>query len=381
VRTLKTMVALAAVSLAASVVAAAPALADPPTHHGKIISPRYYDVVGVGADTDDTLLDQLAADYDAAHHKHHNKTHPWIYSWDAVPPNNPNDLTQQIRVKAGCSKILRPDGTGDGLTDFELAAKTRGHDCIDFNRAASSRSSDPLPYAPTGDVYVQLAEDAETWAVDSTTDAPATLTPAQLTAIFSCADTNWSQVGGTSAPIDVVLPAATAGVTKFWLKALGLSSYPTCATTVQQNEGTASVFTNSTTGPEAIVPISVGKFIAQGFHSAKCGHKPTKNQNEFGCDQNGSLQLGQINATTPTVGSGKSTEINIGFDGVFLRPIYDVVWYAVHSKNGDHIPDYLEPFFASAHAKVKGWFCSNKTAQRAITDYGFLTVPTCGFGS
>ena len=69
-RTLKTIVALAAVSLAASVVAAAPALADPPTHHGKIIAPRYYDVVGVGADTDDTLLDQLAADYDAAHHKH-----------------------------------------------------------------------------------------------------------------------------------------------------------------------------------------------------------------------------------------------------------------------------------------------------------------------
>ena len=93
------------------------------------------------------------------------------------------------------------------------------------------------------------------------------------------------------------------------------------------------------------------------------------------------LQLGQINATPPTVGSGKSTEINIGFDGVFLRPIYDVVWYAVHSKDGDHIPDYLEPFFARAHAKVKGWFCSNKTAQKAITDYGFLTVPTCGFGS
>jgi ABC-type phosphate transport system substrate-binding protein len=380
VRTLRSLVALAAVTVAASAMAAAPAMADPPTSHGKVITPRYYDIVGVGSDTSDTLLDQLAYDYDAAH-KTHNKTHPYIYSWDAVPPNNPTDLTQQIKVKAGCSKILRPDGTGAGLMDFELHTKTHGHNCIDFNRAASSRSSDTLPYAPTGDVYVQLAEDAETWAVDSTTDAPASLTPAQLTAIFSCADTNWSQVGGANAPIDLVLPAATTGVAKFWLKALGLSSYPTCATMVQQNEGTDRVFTDPTTGPEAIVPISVGKFIAQGFHSAKCGHKPTRHQNRFGCDQNGGLQLGQVNATAPTVGAGGSTEINIGFDGVFMRPIYDVVWYAVHSKNGDHIPDSLEPFFASARSKVKGWFCTNKEAQAAISDYGFLAVPTCGFGS
>jgi hypothetical protein len=210
---------------------------------------------------------------------------------------------------------------------------------------------------------------------------PRRVSPQRSSPRSSAARTPWSQVGGANAPIDLVLPAATTGVTKFWLKALGLSSFPTCATTVQQNEGTDPVFTSATTGPEAIVPISVGKFIAQGFHSAKFGHKPTKSQNQFGCDQDGSLQLGQVNATVPTVGSGKSTEINIGFDGVFMRPIYDVVWYAVHSKNGDHIPNSLEPFFASAHAKVKGWFCTNKQAQAAISNYRFLTVPTCGFGS
>ncbi len=385
-RKLMSLVAIAAVSATVTAIAAAPALADPPTSHGKTIVPRNYDVVGVGSDTDDYLLDQLAADYDGAHKKVHNKNHPWIYSWDAVPSKNPADLTSTIVTKQGCKKIARPDGSGLGLTAFENNVKTKGHDCIDFAREASYRSGDPLNKGANGDLYVRLAEDAESYAVDSTTDAPANLTPAQLTAIFNCTDTNWSQVGGTSAPIDVVLPASTTGVTKFWLKALGIASFPTCATVVQQNEGTAAVFTSATTGPEAIVPYSVGKYIAQVHHDPKCGKKPTKSQDAFGCNEHGTLKLGALNLGTggiqqATVGSGTKTKINVNLGETFLRPLYDVVWYSVKSANGDHIPNRLEPFFASATSKVKGWFCANKEAQQAIVNYGFLTTKLCGFGA
>jgi len=386
VRKLMSLVAIAAASVTVAALAAAPALADPPTSHGRTIVPRTYDIVGVGSDTDDFLLDQLAADYNAAHRTVHSKTHPWIYSWDAVPPKHPADLTSTITTKQGCKSVARPDGSGLGLTAFEANVKTGRYDCIDFARSASYRSSDPLNKGPNGDLYVRLAEDAETYAVNSTTDAPSNLTPAQLANIFNCTDTNWNQVGGANAPIDVVLPASTSGTTKFWLKALGISSFPTCATVVQQNEGTASVFTSATTGPEAIVPYSVGKYIAQVHHDAKCGRKPTKSQNAFGCDQHGHLQLGKLNLGSAgiqaaTVGSGSQTRINSKLGETFLRPLYDVVWYATRSTNGDHIPNRLEPFFASAKSKVKGWFCANKQAQQAVVNYGFLTTRLCGFGS
>src|SRR5262245_48396875 len=104
------LVAIDAASVTVAALAA-PALAEPPTSHGRTIVPRTYDIVGVGSDTDDFLLDQLAADYNAAHRTVHNKTHPWIYSWDAVPPKHPSNLTSTITTKQGCKPVARPDGS------------------------------------------------------------------------------------------------------------------------------------------------------------------------------------------------------------------------------------------------------------------------------
>jgi ABC-type phosphate transport system substrate-binding protein len=376
--------------------AGGPALADPVNSHLKSVLPRDYDIVGVGADTDDTLLDQLAFDYDTTH-KTHNASHPYIYSFDATPPNQPTDLTSNIRPKAGCSsKTVRPDGTGAGITAFEANAKTHGYDCIDFARSASNRltSGDTLPKGPTGDLYVRLAEDAETYAYVPKGNVPANLTYTDLKNIFGCIWTNWDQIPGdsTNAPIDPLLPPTTAGVTKFWLKALGLASTPaqcvdlTDTVTIQQNEGIDAIFS----GPDAanvLIPFSVGKYIAQAHHSAGLGKRPSKKQNTFGRNEVGHLVLGGIDGQSPTTGSGVKTTINAkGFakagSGAFMRPLYDIVWYATKSVNGDHIPNRLEPFFAAAiGVKVKGWFCSNKTAKQAIEDYGFLVSPECGFTS
>jgi hypothetical protein len=131
------------------------------------------------------------------------------------------------------------------------------------------------------------------------------------------------------------------------------------------------------------VPYSVGKYIAQRYHSAAVGKTSAKNQNRFGRDEHGELVLGFIAGIAPTVGSGAATKINgdLRNAGNFTRPLFDVVWYAAHSTNGDHILDYLEPFFASATSKVKGWFCASKDAQQAIRDYGFLTTRECGLGT
>jgi ABC-type phosphate transport system substrate-binding protein len=402
VRSLRSLSLLAAgVMVAAGTALASPALADPINSHNKAVTPKSYDIVGVGADTDDTLFDQLAWDYDTTH-KTHNKSHPYIYSFDATPPNHPLQTTSLIQTKAGCAKVQRPDGTGAGITQFEAPAKTGKYRCIDFARAASYRpSTDLLNYAPGGDIYVPLAEDAEVYAVNKGGNAPTNLTTADLQAIYSCADTTWGQIPGTSPsiasqPIVALLPPTTAGVTKFWLKQLGLSSTPASCligtganktAVLQQNQGLSSQFFTKKNGktvpnPNVVVPISVGKYIAQADHSAAPGKKPAKTQNKFGHNDDGNLVLGSISGVAPTVGTGTRTKINTALKSAggidFLRDIYDVLWYA---STSDHIPGNLEPFFASAHAKVKGWFCASKAAQKAIADYGFLTVPNCGFGS
>jgi ABC-type phosphate transport system substrate-binding protein len=388
---LRSLVALCAVTATLTALAAAPALADPVNSHGKAVTPRSYDIVGVGADTDDTLLDQLSVAYNAAH-KTHSKTHPWIYSFDATPPTDPTDLTSTVRTKSGCGKIPRPDGTGAGLTAFETPVKDGKYRCVDFARAASPRTATDPVKGPNGVLYVRLAEDAETYATEPGSNAPASLTPAQLAEIYSCTvpakgsapANNWADLGGKNAPIVALLPPPTTGVAKFWLKALGLSSAGGCVdrsdtVTVQQNEGTAKIFSGKY-AKDLLVPYSVGKYIAQRYHDAAVGKKPKKTQNEFGRNEHGKLVLGKISKVAPTTGTGSKTKINSKFNALFLRPLYDVVWWA---KTKDDIPTRLEPIFASVTISHSphGWFCGNKSAKKIITDYGFLTTPLCGLGS
>jgi ABC-type phosphate transport system substrate-binding protein len=217
VRSLKSLSLLAAGAMvAAGTVLAGPALADPISAHGKGVVPQRYDIVGVGADTDDTLFDQLAFDYDTTH-KTHNANHPYIYSFDATPPNHPLQTTSLVQTKKGCAKVQRPDGTGAGITQFEVPAKTGKYHCIDFARASSLRpSTDPLNLGPGGDIYVALAEDAEVYAINKGGNAPTNLTTADLQAIYSCKVSTWGQIPGTSPsiasqPIVALLPPTTAG--------------------------------------------------------------------------------------------------------------------------------------------------------------------------
>jgi hypothetical protein len=140
----------------------------------------------------------------------------------------------------------------------------------------------------------------------------------------------------------------------------------------EQNEGTNPLLHS----PNAIFPYSVADYIAQVFHSPACGKRPRPGQNAFGCDDHGTLKLNRINGTSPTRGTGARETINPLFSPTFLRFVYDVVRYSTSTR--DHIPAYLEPFFGSAGAKVKGWFCTARAARTAITDYGFLTTPQCG---
>ena len=237
--------------------------------------------------------------------------------------------------------------------------------------------------------FAALAGDAVDWATPSTTDAPATLTPAQLTAIYTCTDTNWSQVGGKNATIQPFLPQSGSGTLTFWLAAIGVTTPGPCVSNnsnkLEENEGVDPVLQN----PAAIWIYSVGDWIAQKFHSAACTNSgctgtppcaPKAGKNEYGCDVHGTYVVKKINGIAPTTGKNGGTTINPAFPATFDRILYEVVPYDPNTT--DHIPGSesgapggvdLDKIFGAS-----GWACTNATAKLDIKNYGFVSIGICG---
>jgi ABC-type phosphate transport system substrate-binding protein len=360
----------ATVTASATALVIAPAMADPINGNGKPVEPKATDIVTVGAQTDQDLFSQLSVDYNKAFPK---RAH--FYSWNAL---NTKGIDDNIKTKQGAASIVRPNGSGAGVSALILNGKAGKNFAIDAARTSSPRSSSNPPKAKGGVVFVALAKDAVTYATNSKTNAPSNLTTADLAKIYNCTATTWNEVGGTShATIDAQLPQTSSGTRKFFLAEIGVTAPGSCVNSAkgenlnnypEENEGTNAFLK----GPNVIYPFSVGSWIEQVDHSTG------KNKNRFTVDQHGTLIVRDLNGTAPTVGKGVKTTINTRFTPDFIRTLYDVVRWA---KTSDNIPAYLEPIFASAHAKTPGWICSSKTAKQDILNYGFLNTPFCGAGS
>jgi ABC-type phosphate transport system substrate-binding protein len=354
--------------------------------------PSPTDLAGVGADATGSLLDQFSGDYNAKN----TSGSGFLYSWDAVNPVT-NGISDTISAKQGCAGITRPNGSGAGITALTTQnPSTSGQQCIDFARSSSPRGSS----TPNSVTFVTLAEDAVAYAVQPGTNAPANLTTADLTGIYNCSITNWKQIGGKSGTIAPFIPLAGSGLRSFFLAAIGLATPGACVSddngTLVESEGVNPVL--NTNKANVIVPYSVGKYIAERYHSAKCFNTtctPTGSSNNlictpkgpndlFGCDTRGTLNLGVLNSTDPTTPwpltkTTKNPVINSGFTATFLRFLYDVVCSPNSSGSGANctnngaalgIPNNLQPVFSST-----GWACTSSTAQADIKKYGFLTLP------
>jgi ABC-type phosphate transport system substrate-binding protein len=344
--------------------------------------------IGVGSDTLQNVFDQFSVDYNPTVAA--TATH--LYGWDATNPAT-GAMGDPITTKSTCLAIARPDGSSQGVPALSVFTKTADGKffCINYATSARDRIPPDPPPGPGGVQFVHLAQDAVSYATQATTNAPANLTTAQLAQIYQCVDTNWAQVGGKNAPIQAFLPQSGAGIRVRFLAAIGVSTPGSCVSfgggTLQQNEGVNAALKS----PDAIVPYSVAKYIAERFHSdtclnaactpvsgVVCIHTPGKNL--FGCDTHGTMVLGPINGTPPTVGSGKGTTINTGFSPAFLGFVYEVVPF--DPATSDHIPGSeagapggvaLEPLFGAA-----GYACANATAKNDLRAYGFLLTSLCG---
>jgi ABC-type phosphate transport system substrate-binding protein len=409
-RLIKSLVAVGAVAATASALAIAPAMADPVNSHFKSVVPAPFDVVGVGAGTDQYLFDQLSVDYNSTveSRKPHSPSNPAIYSWDATPPNNPLDEDSVITAKGGCAKEARPNGSNAGIealaSSGTVTYKGVKYPCDDFARSSRARKSSDPTFGPGGVAFVALAIDAVTYATTDNSNVPANLDLTQLQEIYGCdipaahgfpANT-WGALLGSKAKDpsgspDPVDPQSGSGTLSFWMEtALDLPSdaQPTCSSEYEnsvsnptkvpeENEGIDGGFLITVDGkkvpnPNLLFPFSVGSYVAQEYHSKVCGKPAKKGENNFGCDETGVLFLRSIEGIAPTVVKDGVGSINPKFDPTFIRTLYDVVpWY----KSSTDISPRLARFFGP-----KGWFCL-ASHQSVIEDYGFLPDPACGTAS
>jgi ABC-type phosphate transport system substrate-binding protein len=361
-------VAAAAISLMATA-----AVADPPSG----TTPRHTDIVGTGSDTTQFVVDQLATDYDAglsASARH-------VYSFDAVDPSNPTGSNQMITEKTGCDSRTRPNGSGAGIAELEANLHPSGDKsdyCVDFARSSSGRASTD----PASILYLPFAIDGVTWSADTfsgKTNAPTTLSTAQLNAIYSCnasllnssypeAPVTWKEVGGSGTKQVVpVIPQSSSGTRKFFLKEIGVTTLGSCVqgqdNSVEENEGTNAIF-QSSSAPNIVFPYSTAVYLAQSVHNHNAGSQ-------------GDQVLKRVGGVSPTVGTGSNTKINSNFP--YLREVYNVVRNtpAAIANGTQAVPTYLQAFFGTGSADT-GWVCKNLTAKSDIESFGFLADPNCG---
>ncbi|MBC8092121.1 MAG: substrate-binding domain-containing protein [Pseudonocardia sp.] len=314
---------------------ATPVQADPPAG----VTPAVGDLVGVGSDTTQDVMNHLTrgrdlnndgdildtdecgyntnADGDLICNEAGDVPAVKVYSFDATPQPS------TIIPAAGCTPIARPNGSGAGITTVRNDATG----CTDF-----ARSSRPLTASETGLTQRSLAKDAVSWAVAPGSHAPATLTSAQLKGIYECTITNWSTVGGIPGTIVPILPNVASGTRSFFLGAIGAPAIGTCVINGVDGDGSGRVIQENDareltdalksgqSAIEAIIPYSVAKYVFQGkASSGQTAERASSRIGNVDCntpiDASGAVDPANFNAATedPVNGTGATEALNANF--------------------------------------------------------------------
>jgi PBP superfamily domain len=305
-------------------------------------------IVGVGGEPSQGLFDQLAADYG-------HRRAP-LYSWDETGAS-------PIAPKQGCTPIERPAGSSSGITALiGRQVLPGGRPCIDFARSERGRQ----PQDPAGLVFLPYARDGVSWAANSVTNAPASLTPAQLGAIYECKATRWDQVGGTSpATIQPVTPLPGVGILGFLKAVFGVTQLGACVNqSVPDDNG---IDPHIAGNPNALAIYDIGRYLDQAVYHHD--------------DVHGTLQLHQISGYLPVVHNpaDRRLEVNIGqVAGIpALPPALQINQWVVIERNPDRtLPASLRHLFAGGHS----FLCSNHQAQEDVRDHGFIPLPGAACG-
>jgi ABC-type phosphate transport system substrate-binding protein len=427
------------IAAVASAAATALALAVPAAQADPKATPALTNLTAVGSDTITPLFDEgginvndpggctatapdagtLAADFDT----NEAPAHP-VESWDAVNPCT-GTADETITTKAKNSsdtscQLERPDGSSAGiaaLNENQTDTNESGGEtvyCIDFARSSRAPNT-----TSTDDAFYPIAQDAITWSSPKvsgeTNPEPASLTLTQLQDIYTCVDTTWNEVGGSSdAPIGAVLPQSGSGTRSSFLGDLGITatSEPCWQNGTVTVDGVSDVIEENTglspgnvaqftttqdfgttcadgcAPADDIFPYSIGDNIAQGTKTDGVGGHANAIWGH------GNLVLKKINGDTAiTKNSSGQPVINPSWDVTFDRLLYlvtrngcfvsgDFSDVCLPSTTGG-FPGPAPSYEVNGIEKFFKWVCSNSTAKADIVSYGFTklsskTLATCG---
>ena len=166
-------------------------------------TPKASDLIGVGSDTSQRALFLAANAYNAQSPAPANKLATFAATGGGT-----------ITLPSGA--INRPNGSGAGKALLYGAGDNTD---IDFARSSSALSTAEVG---AGLQAFPFALDTLKMAVSNSvpSNAPASLTPAQIVSIYKGDVTNWSQVGGTAGVIAPKIPQAGSGTRSFFLAQL-----------------------------------------------------------------------------------------------------------------------------------------------------------------
>ena len=293
--------------------------------HDRAIGDREDDIVAVGSDTTQTVMNGLSEAVTVNGVK-------VLGSFDAV--GSPTITTKG----AGCT-INRPASSGAGVTAL-ITSLDAGDNCVQVARASSNSAA---TYPGRNLTYIPFAVDAMTYAVRGDSTVSKKLTTAQLKSIYNCTAPN------VTTNFKPLLPQFGSGSRDFFLKQLGLTNVATYTTQfpcvsdtdvngqpIQEHVGTYL------TDPKQILPYSIAVYASQVYGVAPAAQ--------------GKAVLATFNGVSPTILNTNST---------FKRDVYNVV---PTGKLAD--PTYASVFVGGSSA-----ICQ---AAPVITQYGFGINPNCG---
>lgn len=232
---------------ALAITLATPAAADP--------TPQPKDVVGVGSDTSQFAVNYLADGVTSggSFNPGFNSTASGarLFSFDALKADGPATIV----LKAGTAAINRPNGSTAGKNTLYGSGNNAS---VNFARSSSGPNA---AQNAAGLWHVPFAVDGLKLAVATTSNAPASISPAQLVQIYSGAVTNWNQIGGSDGVIVPMIPQTGSGTRTFFIDQLTLANGGTpvtlAGTVVEVQEHDAAPVAASA---NAVVPFSTGRF-------------------------------------------------------------------------------------------------------------------------
>ncbi len=236
---------------AASLSLAAPAVADPAAGY----APASSDVIGVGSDTSEFALAYLADG--ASGTPGYNATNPAnkLVSWNAIAPAG---APTTINLP-GNPAATRPNGSGAGKKTLYGAGNVPE---IDFARSSAALDATEKQ---AGLQAFPFAKDSLALATAKTSNAPATISAADMVRIYSGTVTNWSQLGGAPGVIEPKIPQSGSGTRSFFLAQLQAANNGTAVTLagtvaeVQEHDPT-QIQSNA----NAVAPFSIGRNAVAG---------------------------------------------------------------------------------------------------------------------